>query len=108
MKGKQLIVGLDFGTDSVRALVVDTDNGTEIAESSFLYLDYIEGIEFTIRKALSDLGEEARKSVLGIGVDTTGSTVAAVNRDCQPLALEADFSEDPDAMFILWKDHTRE
>lgn len=126
MKAKKLVIGLDFGTDSVRALAVDADSGREIAESSFLYprwkqglycdpganrfrqhpLDYIEGIEFTIRQALSSLSDEEKAAVRGISVDTTGSTVAAVNQNCQPLALEADFSEDPDAMFILWKDHT--
>jgi L-ribulokinase len=126
MKARQLVIGLDFGTDSVRALVVDIDGGKEIAESSFQYprwkeglycdpgknrfrqhpLDHIEGIEFTIREAVSDLSEEDRKSVRGISVDTTGSTVAAVDPRCRPLALESNFSEDPDAMFILWKDHS--
>ncbi|MBN2527738.1 MAG: ribulokinase [Deltaproteobacteria bacterium] len=126
MKEKQLVIGLDFGTDSVRALVVDTQNGKEIAESSFLYprwkeglycnpgenrfrqhpLDYIEGITFTIQEALKGLSSDDKKSVRGISVDTTGSTIAAVNQNCRPLALEDGYSEDPDAMFILWKDHT--
>jgi L-ribulokinase len=126
MKEKQLVIGLDFGTDSVRALVVDTNGGKEIAESSFLYprwkqglycdpgknrfrqhpLDYIEGIEFTIQDALSGLSDEDKKAIRGISVDTTGSTIAAVSSSCEPLALSSDFAEDPDGMFILWKDHT--
>ncbi len=118
-------IGVDFGTDSVRALLVNAENGKEIALSVFEYprwkkglycnaeknqfrqhpLDYIEGLEFTILEILQKIPGEASK-VCAISVDTTGSTPAAVNKNGIPLALLPEFSENPDAMFILWKDHT--
>ncbi len=120
------VIGLDFGTDSVRALVVDTTNGTEIshgvhsfprwkqrkycnaARSQFRQhpLDYIEGIEAAVGQALSGLSPEIIKNIKAIGVDATGSTPAPVHKSGLPLALIPGFEDDPDAMFILWKDHT--
>lgn len=119
------LIGLDYGTDSVRALVVN-QNGTEVATSVYYYprwrkglycepsaslyrqhpLDYLEGLEVSIREALQQAGPEVAANVVGISVDTTGSTPVAVNEQGVPLSLTAAFAENPNAMFILWKDHT--
>jgi L-ribulokinase len=120
------VIGVDFGTDSVRAVVVDARSGQEMAQSVFVYprwsqgmycdpagnrfrqhpLDYLEGIESTITDALSRISGVIREKIVGISVDTTGSTPVAVDRNGVPLSLTKEFEEDPDAMFILWKDHT--
>lgn len=119
-------LGLDFGSDSVRALLVDTSTGEEIATSVHQYtcwkagkycdpsknqfrqhpLDYIEGIEQSITEIIREVGEEVTQNIVGIGVDTTGSTPVAVNAKGTPLALLDEFRENPNAMFVLWKDHT--
>ena len=119
-------IGIDFGSDSVRALIVNTQTGEELATAVHYYsrwkkgkycdpsknmfrqhpLDYIEGIENTITTALSKVSEEVVKNVVGIGVDTTGSTPVAVDKSGTPLALLPDFRDNPNAMFVLWKDHT--
>nr|HQU54766.1 ribulokinase [Saprospiraceae bacterium] len=120
------VIGVDFGTDSVRSLLVRIQDGEEIATSVFYYprwkqglycqpginqfrqhpLDYIEGLEFTIRDVVGVLAESERKLVRGIAIDTTGSTPVAVSRAGVPLALVDGFTENPNAMFVLWKDHT--
>lgn len=118
-------IGLDYGTDSVRALVVD-QNGKEVASHVHYYqrwkegkyckpaesqfrqhpLDYIEGLENSVIQALKVAGEDVSKNVVGISVDTTGSTPVAVDKGGTPLSLLPEFSENPNGMFILWKDHT--
>ena len=119
-------IGLDFGTDSVRALVVNNESGMEVSTAVEYYprwkkglycdpttnqfrqhpLDYIESLEKVILKSLDEAGPEIRSAVKGIGVDTTGSTPVAVDGAGVPLALIAGLEENPNAMFILWKDHT--
>ncbi len=126
MSEKKYTIGIDYGTDSVRSLIVDTSGGEEIATHVFYYprwkeglycnpsenrfrqhpLDYIEGLEVTIIEALNQAGPEVARRVRGISVDTTGSTPVAVNRDGIPLSLTPGFEKNPNAMFILWKDHT--
>ncbi|MEN8230040.1 MAG: ribulokinase, partial [Bacteroidota bacterium] len=69
-------------------------------------LDYLEGLEVSIREALKNCPPGVAENVVGISVDTTGSTPVAVNREGIPLALTAGFEENPNAMFVLWKDHT--
>lgn len=119
-------IGVDYGTDSVRALVVDTKTGEEMGTHVFEYprwkegkfcdpsanlfrqhpLDYLEGLEVSIVGALEQCGSDVAQKVVGISVDTTGSTPVAVNRQGIPLALLPGFEENPNAMFVLWKDHT--
>ena len=120
------VIGVDFGTDSVRALVIDASNGNEIAFSVFQYLrwkegkfcnpsenqfrqhplDYVEALEFTIRDSMSRAGEAVRKNIRAISIDTTGSSPVAVDKSGTPLSLLPAFAENPNAMFVLWKDHT--
>lgn len=124
---KSHVIGVDYGSDSVRSVLVDANNGEEIASSVFYYprwkrgeycdaalsqfrqhpLDYIEGLEATIKDCLSKSGlSNIGETVRAISVDTTGSTPVAVNKKGIPLALLAEFEHNPNAMFVLWKDHT--
>ncbi|HEX2953235.1 MAG TPA: ribulokinase [Bacillota bacterium] len=120
------VIGVDYGSDSVRAVVVDAETGREEASEVSYYrrwsagmycdpannqfrqhpLDYIEGLEQAIQGALAKLPDGTGDHVVGIGVDTTGSTPCAVDRQGRPLALTESLSENPNAMFVLWKDHT--
>lgn len=122
----QYVIGVDFGSDSVRALVVNAQTGEAVgthvheytrwkqglycdpATSQFRQhpLDYLEGLTATITGALAQAPAEVRQQVVGISIDTTGSTPCAVDETGLPLALRADFAENPNGMFILWKDHT--
>lgn len=120
------VLGIDLGTDSVRAVVVDTATGKEEASDVAYYkrwaqglycdpaitqfrqhpLDYVEGLEQCVRGALAKLPAEVAEQVVGIGIDTTGSTPCAVDDRGVPLAMHEEFADNPNAMFILWKDHT--
>ncbi|HEY5510839.1 MAG TPA: ribulokinase [Prolixibacteraceae bacterium] len=119
-------LGVDYGTDSVRTVLVDASNGHEISSSVFYYprwkagkycdaannrfrqhpLDYLEGIERTITEAVAKAPQGVAANVVAISIDTTGSTLAAVDNNGTPLALNPEFAENPNAMFVLWKDHT--
>ncbi len=119
-------IGLDYGTDSVRSLIVNVETGEEIATAVFQYprwkkgmycnapnnqfrqhpKDYLEGLEYTITEALKKAPADVAENVVGISVDTTGSTPVAVDEKGIPLSLTPGFEENPNAMFILWKDHT--
>ena len=119
-------IGLDYGTDSVRALIVDTQTGESIGTAVHYYerwqkglfcdssvsqfrqhpLDYLEGLEGAIKGALKDVSDEIKQNIAGISIDTTGSTPVAVDSTGTPLALLPEFAENPNGMFILWKDHT--
>lgn len=119
------VIGLDFGTDSVRAVVIRVADGEEVAEAVAAYprwaeqkycdaarqmfrhhpADYLESMARAVRHALGGRTDIAH-AVVGIGVDTTGSSPIPVAADGTPLALHEEFADDPDAMCILWKDHT--
>jgi len=125
------VIGLDYGTNSVRCLVVDTADGRELGTAVYEYetgeagivldpsdhnlarqnpADYLKGAELTVQQALV----EAKKSdstfdpaqIVGIGVDTTGSTPLPVDEAGTPLAMLEKFKDNPNAMAWLWKDHT--
>ncbi|HEY8734440.1 MAG TPA: ribulokinase, partial [Puia sp.] len=124
--GNAFVVGVDFGTDSVRAIIVDAANGIEVASTVFYYprwgkgmycnpsgnffrqhpLDHIEGIEYTVKTCVEKAGASVAKHIKAISVDTTGSSPVAVNKAGIPLALLPEFKENPNAMIVLWKDHT--
>ncbi|MGI4749008.1 MAG: ribulokinase [Janthinobacterium lividum] len=127
MEDNQYVIGVDYGTDSVRSVIVDAANGQEIAASVYFYprwkkalycdaplnqfrqhpLDYVEGLEFTIKECLKKASDiVAPKEVKAISIDTTGSSPVAVDETGTPLALLPNFAENPNAMFVLWKDHT--
>ncbi|WP_426058161.1 ribulokinase [Hymenobacter sp. B1770] len=117
------VIGVDYGTDSVRAVLIDAHNGAEIAQAVHNYarwktlqfcnaarnqfrqhpLDYIEGLEAVVRQVAQQV---PATQILGLAVDTTGSTPGAVNEQGVALALTPGFENNPNAMFVLWKDHT--
>ena len=126
MEQPSYVIGVDYGTDSVRSIVVNAATGQELAASVFFYprwkkqlycnasenqfrqhpLDYLEGLESTIKDCVEQVGPVVAKNIKGIAVDTTGSTPVAVDATGTPLALRPEFAENPNAMFVLWKDHT--
>lgn len=123
-------IGVDYGTNSVRSLIVNIDTGDEIASSVFDYrrgsagillkaddpnlarqspADYIEGFVAAVKGAVTAArgtpGFDASQ-VVGIGIDTTGSTPLPVNADGVALALLPEFENELAAQAWLWKDHT--
>ena len=123
---KKLVIGIDFGSDSSRAVVVDANTGERLGTGECEYprwskgmycdplknvfrqhpQDYLEALRSCVKAALEEAGSEAGKSVVALAVDTTGSTPAPVNEKGIPLAMLPEFSENPDAMFYMWKDHS--
>ena len=123
-------IGLDYGTNSVRALVVDVRTGEEIGTSVFAYpsgqdgvlldpkspdlarqhpQDYLDGLEASMRGALKQAAERDdfdAADVIGLGIDTTGSTPMPLDHDGRPLAFNLRFADDLAAYVWLWKDHT--
>ena len=119
-------MGVDFGSDSVRTIIADAQNGQELAAAVCYYprwkkqlycnatenrfrqhpLDYIEGLETTIKECIAKAGAAVAAHIKAISVDTTGSTPVVVDKTGTPLALLPGFEENPNAMFVLWKDHT--
>lgn len=122
---KHYVIGLDYGTDSVRAVLIDTADGKELASEVHWYkrwkegafcnpstnqfrqhpLDHIEGLEHTI-KATVKKSKVAPKDIKGICIDTTGSSPVPVTKEGIPLAMVEGFTDNPNAMMVLWKDHT--
>ena len=119
-------LGLDYGTDSVRALLVNALTGEEVATAVVHYkrwskglycspakdqfrhhpLDYTEGLVEVVQSLWKNAPPGAAQQVVGMSFDTTGSTPICLNSDGVALALLPEFSENPNAMFVLWKDHT--
>lgn len=122
---ENLVIGLDYGTDSARAILIDAETGKELALSIKEYprwkqgmycdpikfqfrqhpLDYIEALEYIVNDVLETV-PGAKDKVRAISIDMTGSTPVIVDKEGTPLALKLEFSEYPNAMFVLWKDHT--
>ncbi|MBX2963840.1 MAG: ribulokinase [Cyclobacteriaceae bacterium] len=122
---KNYVIGLDFGTDSVRAVLVDAANGATLATHVHWYkrwregkycdasqsmfrqhvLDHLEGIESTITAVVKTSGVDG-SSIKGICIDTTGSSPVPVDEHGVALCLKPEFEHNPNAMMVLWKDHT--
>jgi len=119
-----LTIGLDFGTNSVRALLVDAQSGGEVATSVFNYptgqngillsekelllarqnpADYIEGFVTAVRKVL--IGVDPKR-VKGIGIAATGSSPMPISRDGSPVCFDPKFKDNLAANVWIWKDHT--
>ncbi len=123
---ESFVIGIDYGTDSVRSVIVNALNGQEVAASVFYYprwkdglycnpsanqfrqhpLDYLEGLESSVKDCLRQAGKAVTQNIKGISIDTTGSTPVAVDNTGTPLAMLPAFASNPNAMFVLWKDHT--
>ena len=125
---KQYAIGLDFGTLSVRALLMDIKTGEEHAVSVFEYphgvmettlpsgeklpngfalqhpQDYMDGLIAVIRGVMSQ-SQVKLEEVIGIGIDFTASTVFPVKADGTPLCMLAEFVHEPHAYVKLWKHH---
>lgn len=124
-------IGLDYGTNTVRALVVRVSDGAEQGTFVFAYphgesgiildprdpelarqhpTDYLLGAKEAVRGATADALKNdpnfAMEKVIGVGVDTTGSTPLPVDANGRALAENPAFASDPNAMAWLWKDHT--
>ena len=126
MPDHSFVMGVDFGTDSVRSLILNAGNGEEVTSSVFFYprwkaglycdpsnnqfrqhpLDYIESLEQSIRQCILRAGPAVAQNIKAISVDTTGSTPVATDETGTPLSMLPGFEENPNAMFVLWKDHT--
>jgi len=126
----RLAIGVDYGTNSVRAVVVDVHDGSEVASSVYAYpsgeagvlldprdpnlarqnpADYIEGFYRSVGGAVKAARRHKGfrpEHVLGIGIDTTGSTPIPVDRHGMPLALQPALKKNLAAQAWLWKDHT--
>lgn len=125
------VIGLDFGTNSCRSLLVNVADGRELATHVFNYpsgeagiiidphnpnlarqnpADYLDAIKITIAKTLQKVIASVpnfdKNDVIGIGVDTTGSSPMPVDADGNPLCFQNEFRNNPSAMVWLWKDHT--
>lgn len=125
------VIGLDFGTNSCRALIVNADNGFELASHVFPYpsgdagvmidpkdpnvarqnpLDYLLGIETTIKSAIVKAKEKDKSfdasNLIGIGVDTTGSSPMPVDVNGDALCFDDMYKDNYAAYVWLWKDHT--
>ena len=120
------VIGLDYGSDSARAVIVNAETGEELASSVKYYprwmegkycvptanqyrqhpQDYIDALEYTVKDALSKCPAGTGEQDVGIAFDTTGSTPVFTDKEGTPLSLLPEFAENPNAMFVLWKDHT--
>ena len=123
---EKLVIGIDYGTDSCRAIVIDSVTGSELASHVSFYprwkkemycdsaknqyrqhpQDYIDSLVEVIDGLLTKLSTNEVENIVAIGIDTTGSTPCLTDKNGTPLALLPQYADNPDAMFILWKDHT--
>ncbi|MBK5196416.1 MAG: ribulokinase, partial [Proteiniphilum sp.] len=123
---EKLVIGIDHGTDSCRAIVINTVTGSELASHVSFYprwkkemycdsaknqyrqhpQDYIDSLVAVIDGLLTKLSTNEVANIVAIGIDTTGSTPCLTDKNGTPLALLPQYANNPDAMFILWKDHT--
>ena len=131
MSKRKLTLGLDYGTNSVRTVLVDVANGEELATSIHEFetgeagiiidpadhnlarqnpADYLTGARVTVKEVVTEAKNKDRdfdtSQIIGIGIDTTGSTPLPVDKNGTPLAMLDGFKDNPNAQAWLWKDHT--
>ena len=124
MKEKMFTIGIDYGTDSVRAILVNTSDGSILGSSIQEYKrwnkklwcdaknkkyrqhpdDYIEGLEIVLKDIVRQCPDS--NLIKSIAIDATSSTPCIIDKHCSPLCLYNKYANNPDAMFFLWKDHT--
>lgn len=124
--GSNYTIGVDFGTDSVRTILVDTLTGNVLSEGFSYYKlwkegkycnpkinqfrqhpsDHIEALKTSFKTLLSKVPNSIKSNIGALSIASTGSTPVAINKLGVPLALTERFKDNPNAMFILWKDHT--
>lgn len=128
-KTEKFVMGCDFGSDSVRVVLLDAFDGEAVGTCVSYYprwkkglfcnpqanqfrqhpQDYIDSLTDAVKGACAEAESKyagSSKNICGICIDTTGSTPVLADKNGTPLALTKEFAEDPDAMFVLWKDHT--
>ena len=125
---KKYTIGVDFGTLSVRAVLLDAENGNEISASEFVYphgvmsdalpcgtplwqdcalqhpRDYIDGISYTVREVVKK-ADVLPEQVVGIGVDFTACTMLPTDENLVPLCFDEKYEKIPYAYAKLWKHH---
>ena len=121
---QKFVIGMDFGTDSVRAVLVDAKDGREYANAVCNYprwmkglycdssqdryrqhaRDYVEAMTEVLRQVIAACPDP--RTIAAISVDTTASTPCLTDDKMVPLCLKPGYEDNPDAMFVLWKDHT--
>ncbi|UDQ98828.1 ribulokinase [Lentisphaerota bacterium WC36G] len=127
LKGKY-VIGLDYGTDSARAVIVNIGSGEILGEGVSYYhnwkkklycdekinqfrqhpQDYLIALENAVTNAIKEVNfdQKITSNIIAMNVGTTGSTVALVDKNANVLAQNDQYQTNPDAMFMLWKDHT--
>ncbi|MCG8477609.1 MAG: ribulokinase [Spirochaetales bacterium] len=120
------VVGVDFGTGGVRVVVVDARTGGLRAAAAAGFprwergalcdparhvfrqdpVELIDAYHDALSTAVASLSEAERRDIAALSIDTTGSSPTAIGRDGIPLALSPAFRSGPEAMVILWKDHS--
>jgi len=128
---KKYTIGLDYGTNSVRCVIVDTADGNELSTAIYEYetgeagiildpadhnlarqnpADYLKGVAVVTKAAIAKAKKADKtfdaKKIIGVGIDTTGSTPMPVDKDGTPLGMLREFKGNPNACAWLWKDHT--
>jgi len=122
-------IGVDYGTLSARALLLDLETGAEVAVSEFVYphailqadffapnalernaslehpQDYLDALRFTVRDVMTNAGISA-KDVCGLGIDFTSCSVMPVSHDGTPLCFLPEFAKEPHAYVKLWNSYT--
>ena len=114
---EKYVIGLDYGSDSARAIVVNALTGETLATAVKYYprwkegkycnpainqyrqhpQDYIDVLEASVKEALAACPAGTAEKVVGIAFDTTGSTPAFTDATGTPLALLPEFAENPNA-----------
>lgn len=129
MIGETYAIGIDFGTDSGRAVLVHTGTGEEVADHVYTYPhgviteqlpeegvplqqdwalqhpeDYIGVLTHAVPEVLEKAGIDA-KQVIAVGVDFTACTVVPIGRDGMPLCMHSQYRANPHSWVKLWKHH---